>query len=1095
MVTSGQHRSRTKAKAVATSRRAGARSARVGDSRSLPPKLTPPRPTRLYPRERLFELLDRTREDHRVIWVSAPGGAGKTSLAASYLTARELPTLWYQVDAGDGDIASFFYYMGLAAKRAAPRHKKSLPLLTPEYLADVPTFARNYFRELYRRLPGKSVLVLDNYQDAPEDSRLHDVLHIAMSEVPESINLLVLSRIEPPAVFARLRLCDHAACLDWAKMQLTPEETAGISAVRMGSGSLDDKMLATVHDRAHGWAAGVVLMLEQSKRGAPLDANQTPSDQKLLFDYFANEFLARAESSVQEFLLKTSLFRKVRVSAAQSLSEMGNAGDILETLARNNYFTVRHPGQDEDSYEYHPLFRDFLRAQLPLHHNMDELCMLCRKAGELAEQQGEIESAMELFAQARDWESTARLIIAHARTSVISGRGHSMLEWIALIPKEIRTQMPWLLYWSGICRMPFDVVLARSDLEQAFDAFRSRADSAGVFLAWSGIVHNLMHSLTRVDRLDPWIARLDELSAEGVACPTADIEDRVASNMFMALVLRQPQHPRFNAWRDRAAQVLERSNDPSLRMFTLFYFFTYSAWIGDLPRMERLLVQFQAVGASDEAEPLAQVTVKMAEAWSWINGRTEESMLRMEEGLAMARQTGVHLWDYLLMIQGTASALSAGDYEAAEKLLGRITPFVERARGMDQFYYYQERGRLALERGDVPQAIEFQQQAVSVATQTAIVFGEAQAHFGMSQVYHEAGRIELADTHLATARAFGKQLGSPLIEFMCLITEAQYAFERRDNSDGVARLRTAMALGRERGYMNFTYWRPQILSRLCATALDHGIETDYVRRLIKQRCLTPVSAGPLSDAWPFPLKLYILGRFSVLVNDKPLKFSGKSQKKPLELLKALIAHGGREVSEAKLAEALWSEADGDAAAQALATTLHRLRKLIGENAIERQEGRLSLDTRYAWVDAWAFERALSDLEQVCQKNQLDKLTILTTRLFTLYRGPFLKDEPDAPWLLNMRERLRAKFLRHLETAACSIVSHDPEQAVVCYQKALEIEPLAEGLYRGLMQVHLAQDRRAEALTTYDRCRKILASHLGISPSPDIETLARQARTH
>ena len=89
---------------------------------ATPPKLTAPVPAAIFPRQRLFDLLDRTRKDHRVIWVSAPGGAGKTSLATSYLSARKLPVLWYQVDASDGDIASLFYYMGLAAKQAAPRH-------------------------------------------------------------------------------------------------------------------------------------------------------------------------------------------------------------------------------------------------------------------------------------------------------------------------------------------------------------------------------------------------------------------------------------------------------------------------------------------------------------------------------------------------------------------------------------------------------------------------------------------------------------------------------------------------------------------------------------------------------------------------------------------------------------------------------------------------------------------------------------------------------------------------------------------------------------------------------------------------------------
>ena len=51
-----------------------------------------------------------------VTWVEGPAGAGKTSLVSSYLDARGLPCLWYRLDAGDADVATFFYYLGLAAR-------------------------------------------------------------------------------------------------------------------------------------------------------------------------------------------------------------------------------------------------------------------------------------------------------------------------------------------------------------------------------------------------------------------------------------------------------------------------------------------------------------------------------------------------------------------------------------------------------------------------------------------------------------------------------------------------------------------------------------------------------------------------------------------------------------------------------------------------------------------------------------------------------------------------------------------------------------------------------------------------------------------
>src|SRR5690242_14143631 len=107
-------------------------------------KITRPKLSGIFPRTRLFKALDSGLKKP-VTWISGPAGAGKTTLVASYLDARKLPCLWYSVDAGDADIATFFYYLGNAVQIAAPRHRKPLPLLTPEYLMGIPTFAKNYF--------------------------------------------------------------------------------------------------------------------------------------------------------------------------------------------------------------------------------------------------------------------------------------------------------------------------------------------------------------------------------------------------------------------------------------------------------------------------------------------------------------------------------------------------------------------------------------------------------------------------------------------------------------------------------------------------------------------------------------------------------------------------------------------------------------------------------------------------------------------------------------------------------------------------------------------------------------------------------------
>jgi len=113
-------------------------------------KIIRPILTEIFARNRLFSMLDQGR-DHPIIWVSGPAGCGKTTLISSYLEAREIPCLWYEVDEGDADLATFFYFLGQAAKKAAPRKRSPLPLLTPEYLQGIPTFSKRFFEKLCER--------------------------------------------------------------------------------------------------------------------------------------------------------------------------------------------------------------------------------------------------------------------------------------------------------------------------------------------------------------------------------------------------------------------------------------------------------------------------------------------------------------------------------------------------------------------------------------------------------------------------------------------------------------------------------------------------------------------------------------------------------------------------------------------------------------------------------------------------------------------------------------------------------------------------------------------------------------------------------
>ena len=117
-------------------------------------------------------------------------------------------------------------------------------------------------------------------------------------------------------------------------------------------------------------------------------------------------------------------------------------------------------------------------------------------------------------------------------------------------------------------------------------------------------------------------------------------------------------------------------------------------------------------------------------------------------------------------------------------------------------------------------------------------------------------------------------------------------------------------LGKAGGFVNTFVWQPAMMADLCAKALEGGIEVNYVRDLIHRRKLVPQEPPIEIEAWPWPIRIYTLGRFEVFRDDQLLQFKGKVQRKPLALLKAIIGSGGRGVREEVLIDVLWPEGEG-----------------------------------------------------------------------------------------------------------------------------------------------------------------------------------------
>jgi two-component SAPR family response regulator len=243
----------------------------------------------------------------------------------------------------------------------------------------------------------------------------------------------------------------------------------------------------------------------------------------------------------------------------------------------------------------------------------------------------------------------------------------------------------------------------------------------------------------------------------------------------------------------------------------------------------------------------------------------------------------------------------------------------------------------------------------------------------------------------------------------------------------------------------------------------------------------------------FHVTIRLLGKFDVVQGGQPLLFLHKMPRKPLVLLKMLVACGGARIDTSSLSRALWPESDVYAARNAFDITLHRLRRMFDRNdVLDLSDGKLSIDARQCWIDVWEFEKLVRQLEQrlaEAGKTSHGICADLATTLLRIYAGHFLEHESQDAWAVACRDKLKAKFLRAVVMLAAALEDDGKwEQAAALYLRALELDNLAEQIYRQLMVCYRELGETAEALRVYRRCRELLSVVFSLQPSAATEAI-------
>lgn len=209
----------------------------------------------------------------------------------------------------------------------------------------------------------------------------------------------------------------------------------------------------------------------------------------------------------------------------------------------------------------------------------------------------------------------------------------------------------------------------------------------------------------------------------------------------------------------------------------------------------------------------------------------------------------------------------------------------------------------------------------------------------------------------------------------------------------------------------------------------------------------------------------------------------------------LVGNRSGPVGRATLVDALWPGGPPPASDSALTSLISKLRSLLiragmdGPSVLQAGSGcyelRLPPGT---WIDHEAAADAIHEAESALRAGEPARAYGPSAIAQHIAARPFLPAQ-TAAWFDQQRERLESILVRALECRAeVYLWNREYSIAVDTAREAVRLHPFRESAYRLLMRAHAAHGNSAEALRVYESCRTLMASELGVPPSPETKAL-------
>jgi LuxR family maltose regulon positive regulatory protein len=384
-----------------------------------------------------------------VIIVSAQAGSGKSTLVSAWLSEQSNAYCWYSLDEWDNDLTQFLTYLiaGVNSIDEEPSSKLEQMLEAFQSIG-LEGFMKGLVHHLHT-IDYPFILVFDDYQ-VIQNKQIHQVLRTMIEHMPKGMQLVLITREDPPLPLAKLRASKRLLEIRISDLKFTEDEVKEFFMQQLDL-TLQEEQLQLVYKRTEGWIAGLQLaalsMSGLEDKSGFIEA--FTGSHYYIMDYLIEEVLENQTLEIKEFLLKTAVleFFTGELCDAVVPLEPGKGREIINRLIKTNIFIIPMESSRE-WYRYHQLFRDLLRERLE-EQPKEDIEMLHRRAGNWFKAVGRQQEAIQHYLKAEAFEEAAALIECKWASMDMQLQAASWLDMTKRLPLSIIERSPVLTMGYG----------------------------------------------------------------------------------------------------------------------------------------------------------------------------------------------------------------------------------------------------------------------------------------------------------------------------------------------------------------------------------------------------------------------------------------------------------------------------------------------------------------------------------------------------------------------------------------------------------------------------------------------------------------------